>query len=71
MTDEISEINDYIFKEDIGQGNFGKVKLAIYKPTNEEFAIKIINKKMKKTVKMKMKILMKNHIKINLRKYMN
>ena len=52
MTEDFSEINNYIFKEDIGQGNFGKVKLAIYKPTNEEFAIKIINKKM---IKLKMK----------------
>ena len=52
MTEEISEINDYIFKQDIGQGNFGKVKLEVYKPTNEEFAIKIINKKM---IKLKMK----------------
>ena len=61
MTDEISEINDYIFKEDIGQGNFGKVKLAIYKPTNEEFAIKIINKKMIK-IKMKNVIFKENEI---------
>ena len=52
MTEETSVINNYILKEDIGQGNFGKVKLGIYKPTNEEFAIKIINKKM---IKIKMK----------------
>ena len=61
MTDEISEIKDYILKEDIGQGNFGKVKLAIYKPTNEEFAIKIINKKMIK-IKMKNVIFKENEI---------
>ena len=37
-------IDDFILKEDIGEGNFGKVKLCIYKPTGEEFAIKILNK---------------------------
>ena len=42
-------INDYELKEDIGEGNFGKVKLAIFRKTGEQFAIKIINKdKMKK-----------------------
>ena len=61
MTEEISEINDYILKEDIGQGNFGKVKLAIYKPTDEKFAIKIINKKMLK-LKMKNVIFKENEI---------
>ena len=45
MKEENSEINDYILKEDIGKGNFGKVKLAVNKLTNEEYAIKIINKK--------------------------
>ena len=39
------DINDFIFKEDIGEGNFGKVKFCIFKKTGEEFAIKIINKK--------------------------
>ena len=61
MTEEISEINDYILKEDIGQGNFGKVKLAIYKPNDEKFAIKIINKKMLK-LKMKNVIFKENEI---------
>jgi len=61
MTEEISEINNYILKEDIGQGNFGKVKLGIYKPTNEEFAIKIINKKLIK-IKMKNVIFKENEI---------
>ena len=45
-------INNYELKEDIGEGNFGKVKLGIYKKTGEEFAIKIINKdKIKKQMK--------------------
>ena len=39
------DINDFIFKDDIGEGNFGKVKFCIFKRTGEEFAIKIINKK--------------------------
>ena len=61
MKEENSEINDYILKEDIGQGNFGKVKLAINKLTNEEFAIKIINKKIMK-IKMKNVIFKENEI---------
>ena len=39
------DINDFILKEDIGEGNFGKVKFCIFKRTGEEYAIKIINKK--------------------------
>ena len=39
------DINDFELKEDIGEGNFGKVKFCIYKKTGEEFAVKIINKK--------------------------
>ena len=42
-TDHLN-INDFILKEDIGEGNFGKVKLCTYKPTGEEYAIKILNK---------------------------
>ena len=61
MTEEISDISNYILKDDIGKGNFGKVKLGIYKPTNEEFAIKIINKKMIK-IKMKNVIFKENEI---------
>ena len=37
-------INNYELKQDIGEGNFGKVKLGIFKKTGEQFAIKIINK---------------------------
>ena len=45
-------IDNYEFKQDIGEGNFGKVKLAVFKKTGEEFAIKIINKdKIKKKMK--------------------
>ena len=45
-------INNYELKEDIGEGNFGKVKLGIFKKTGEKFAIKIINKD---KIKQKMK----------------
>ena len=55
MSDSYSNINNYIFKKDIGEGTFGKVKLGIFNPTGEEFAIKILNKE-------KIKITMKNSI---------
>ena len=45
MSDDYSDINNYEMKKEIGEGNFGKVKLGIFKPTGEEFAIKILNKK--------------------------
>ena len=45
-------ISNYELKNDIGEGNFGKVKLGVFKKTGEEFAIKIINKdKIKKKMK--------------------
>ena len=50
-----SNIKNYILKDDIGEGNFGKVKLGVFKNTGEEFAIKILNKK-------KIKIKMKNTV---------
>ena len=37
-------INNYIIKNDIGEGTFGKLKLVIYKPTGDEYAMKILNK---------------------------
>ena len=52
MSENYSLIENYEFKKDIGQGNFGKVKLGIFKPTGEEFAIKILNKQ---KIKAKMK----------------
>ena len=45
-------ISNYEFKNDIGEGNFGKVKLGVFKKTGQEFAIKIINKD---KIKQKMK----------------
>ena len=45
-------ISNYELKKDIGEGNFGKVKLGVFKKTGEEFAIKIINKD---KIKQKMK----------------
>ena len=52
MADDYNDINNYEFKKTIGEGNFAKVKLSIFKPTNEEYAIKIINKnKLKEKMK--------------------
>ena len=58
---DYSNINNYILKEDIGEGNFGKVKLGIFKQTGEEFAIKILNKK-KIKIKMKNTVFKENEI---------
>ena len=45
MSVDYGKISNYVLKQDIGEGNFGKVKLGIFKPTGEEFAVKILNKK--------------------------
>ena len=37
-------LNDYSFIKDIGEGNFGKVKLSTLDSTKEKFAIKILDK---------------------------
>ena len=55
------DISNYTFEKDIGEGNFGKVKLGIFKPTGEEFAIKILNKN-KIKIKMKNSIFKENEI---------
>ena len=52
LKNSFGNINNYILKDDIGEGNFGKMKLVIYKPTGEEYAMKILNKE---TIKQKMK----------------
>ena len=45
MTEEIPVIlKDYTFIKDIGEGNFGKVKLSTLNSTKEKFAIKILDK---------------------------
>ena len=50
MTDENPVIlNDYTLIKDIGEGNFGKVKLAKLKSTKEKFAIKVLDKEKLKT----------------------
>ena len=50
MTDENPVIlSDYNLIKDIGEGNFGKVKLAKLKSTKEKFAIKILDKEKLKT----------------------
>ena len=70
MSKEYLDIKNYKFQKDIGEGNFGKVKLAIFKLTGEEFAIKILNKdkikeKMKNTIFQENKIITRfNHINI-------
>ena len=52
MSDDYLDINNYRMKKEIGEGNFGKVKLAEFIPTGEEFAIKVLNKeKIKKKMK--------------------
>ena len=58
---DYSKISNYILKGDIGEGNFGKVKLGIFKQTGEEFAVKILNKKMIKE-KMKNTVFKENEI---------
>ncbi len=58
---DYSNINNYILKEDIGEGNFGKVKIGIFKQTGEEFAVKILNKK-KIKIKMKNTVFKENEI---------
>ena len=42
---DYSNISNYEIKDTIGEGNFGKVKIAIFKLTGEKFAVKILNKK--------------------------
>ena len=37
-------LKDYTLIKDIGEGNFGKVKLSTLNSTNEKYAIKILNK---------------------------
>ena len=61
MSYNYSDIRNYEFEKTIGEGNFAKVKLSIFKPTKEEFAIKIINKKKLKE-KMKNTIFRENEI---------
>ena len=37
-------LDNYRFEKSIGQGTFGKVKLALFLPTNKKYAVKILNK---------------------------
>ena len=58
---DYSKISNYELKGDIGEGNFGKVKLGIFRQTGEEFAVKILNKEMIKE-KMKNTVFKENEI---------
>ena len=52
MSNSYADINNYEFQKTLGEGNFAQVKLSIFKPTGEQFAIKIINKtKLKQKMK--------------------
>ena len=70
MSFDYSDLSSYEFVKTLGEGNFGKVKLAIFRPTNEEFAVKIMNKrkikqKMRNTVFRENEIVIKfNHINV-------
>ena len=70
MSKEYLNKNNYKFQKDIGEGNFGKVKLATFILTGEEFAIKVLNKdkikeKMKNTIFQENEIITRfNHINI-------
>ena len=44
MEEEEYIIGNYLIKNTIGQGTFGKVKLGIYIPTKEKVAVKILDK---------------------------
>ena len=61
MSYDYSDFSNYSLKDTIGEGNFGKVKLAIFIPTGNKFAVKILNKKKLKD-KMKKSILNENEI---------
>ena len=43
--DKYLKIGNYLIKETLGRGTFGKVKLGIYLPENKKVAIKILEKK--------------------------
>jgi serine/threonine protein kinase len=48
----IEMVNQYRIISQLGEGSFGKVKLAIDSKTNTSYAIKIMNKKRLRNVSM-------------------
>ena len=38
------QLSDFSFKQVIGQGSYGKVRLCVHKPTNEIYAVKCLRK---------------------------
>lgn len=43
MEDKFLDLSDYVQKEEIGEGSFGKVYLVEKKKTGEIFAAKVLN----------------------------
>ncbi|KAJ6227654.1 protein kinase [Anaeramoeba flamelloides] len=59
----VSQVRDYLLGEKIGEGTFGKVRLAKHIPTNEIVAMKILDKQ-KYTISEKTKIRLMREMKI-------
>ncbi|KAJ4462759.1 putative Calcium/calmodulin-dependent protein kinase kinase 2 [Paratrimastix pyriformis] len=45
-SEDQKKVNQYVFLKKLGQGSYGKVKLVVDENTQQQYAMKIINKKM-------------------------